>query len=83
MPEQNPNPSGKKRSEALDTVVKAERLTQIAVVLPAAVLVGWGAGALLDKWLHTQWIYIAGVILGAIAGMTEAVRQAFRAGRDK
>jgi ATP synthase protein I len=80
MAEQNPNPGGKKRSEGLDTLVKAERLTQIAVVLPAAVLVGWAAGALLDKWLHQDWIYIVGVILGAVAGLVEAVRQAFRAG---
>lgn len=75
-------PAGKKRSGTLDTLVKAERLTQIAVVLPAAVLIGWGAGALLDKWLHTQWIYIVGLVLGAVAGMVEAVRQAFGASRD-
>lgn len=83
MTEQNPGPGKKKRSEGLDTLVKAERLTQIAVVLPAAVLIGWGAGALLDKWLHTQWIYIAGVVFGAIAGMVEAVRQALRAGHEE
>lgn len=83
MTEPNPNPKGKKRSAALDGIVKAERLTQIAFVLPAAVLIGWGAGALLDKWLHTQWIYIVGVVLGAIAGMTEAVRQALHTGREK
>lgn len=83
MAEQKPNPNEKKRSSGLDTLVKAERLTQIAVVLPASVLVGWGAGALLDKWLHTQWIYIAGVVLGAIAGMVEAVRQALQAGREQ
>jgi F0F1-type ATP synthase assembly protein I len=83
MEQQKQGPAGKKRSDGLDTLVKAERLTQIAVVLPAAVLVGWGAGALLDKWLHTQWIYIAGVVLGAIAGMVEAVRQALRAGREQ
>jgi F0F1-type ATP synthase assembly protein I len=82
MTEQNPGSGNKKRSATLDTLVKAERLTQIAVVLPAAVLIGWGAGALLDKWLHTHWIYIAGVVFGAIAGMVEAVRQAFRAGRE-
>lgn len=79
MAEQNPNPDGKKRSEGLDTLVRAERLTQIAFVLPAAVLVGWGAGALLDKWLHQNWIYVVGLILGAVAGMVEAVRQALRA----
>ena len=69
----------KKRSSGLDTLVKAERLTQIAFVLPAAVLIGWGAGALMDKWLHQDWIYIVGVVLGAVAGMVEAVRQALRA----
>ena len=79
MAEQNSNSGGKKQSEGLQTLVKAERLTQIAFVLPAAVLVGWGAGALLDKWLHQDWIYIVGLILGAVAGMVEAVRQALRA----
>lgn len=62
----------------MQTILKAERLTQIAFVLPVAVLIGWGIGALLDKWLHQDWIYIAGVVLGAIAGMIEAIRQAFR-----
>jgi ATP synthase protein I len=82
MPEQKPNPSAPphapRRTETMQTILRAERLTQIAFVLPAAVLIGWGIGALLDKWLHQDWIYIAGVILGAIAGMIEAIRQAFR-----
>jgi F0F1-type ATP synthase assembly protein I len=78
MAEQQTNPE-KKRSEGMDTIVKAERLTQIAFVLPAAVVIGWGGGALLDKWLHQDWIYIVGLILGAIAGLFEAVRQALRA----
>ena len=79
MAEQNGNPGDRKRSGGLDTLVKAERLMQIALVLPAAVLIGWGLGALLDKWLHQHWIYIVGLIFGAAAGMTEAVRQALRA----
>lgn len=82
MPASKPNPNAPphapRRTETMQTILKAERLTQIAFVLPAAVLIGWGIGALLDKWLHQDWIYIAGVILGAIAGMIEAIRQAFR-----
>jgi F0F1-type ATP synthase assembly protein I len=79
MTGQNPNSAGKKQSGGLNTLVQAEKLSQIAVVLPAAVVIGWGAGALMDKWLHQHWIYIAGLILGAIAGLVEAVRQALRA----
>lgn len=82
MAEQEQKPRQEKpsdnRSESMKLLIKAERLTQIAFVLPAAVLVGWGIGALLDKWLHTGWIYIVGLVLGAVAGMFEAVRQALR-----
>lgn len=74
-----PKPGRKSaRSGGLDTLVKAERLSQIAFVLPAAVVIGWGLGALMDYWLHQHWIYIAGLILGSIAGLFEAVRQALR-----
>ncbi len=79
MAEPSHNPNNKKRSETMQTIVDAERLTQIAFVLPAAVLIGWGIGALLDKWLHQHWIYIVGVVFGAVAGLVEAVRQAMRA----
>lgn len=83
MAKPDPKSNPAQRSSGLQTLVQVEKLTQIAVVLPAAVLIGWGAGALLDKWLHQDWIYIAGVVFGAIAGMTEAVRQALRAGQEK
>jgi ATP synthase protein I len=73
--------SGGKRSGGLDALVKAEKLSQIAFVLPVSVVVGWGAGVLLDKWLHQHWIYIVGLILGSIAGLVEAVRLALRAGK--
>jgi F0F1-type ATP synthase assembly protein I len=60
-------------------LVKAEQLMQIALVLPVALVIGWLGGVLLDKWLHQHWIYIVGLIFGAVAGMIEAVRQALRA----
>lgn len=78
-PDSNAKPGGNPDT-GLHTLAKAEKLTQIAVVLPCALLIGWGAGVLLDRWLHQHWIYIAGIIFGAVAGMVEAVRQALRAG---
>jgi len=71
------------RSSGMNTLAQAESLLQIAFVLPAAVLIGWGAGALLDKWLHTSWIYIVGLLFGSAAGLVEVVRQALRAGNEK
>lgn len=84
MPDEQPNPGGEKpregpkRSESMKLIIRAEKMTQIAFVMPAAVLIGWGIGALLDKWLHQNWIYIVGLVLGAAAGLFEAVRQALR-----
>ncbi len=80
-PGSNPNPNAKsaKDSGGVHTLVRAEKLTQIAFVLPCALLIGLGIGVLLDKWLHQHWIYIVGLIFGAVAGLVEAVRQAMRA----
>jgi ATP synthase protein I len=79
-PGTNPEERKAQGSGGLNTLVQAERLLQLAFVLPAAVLIGWAAGALLDKWLHTNWIFIVGLIFGSIAGLVEVVRQAMRAG---
>ena len=74
MPESAPNPkqnTPKGPSGALGGLVKAERLMQIAFVLPTAVVVGWLVGYLLDRWLHQNWIYIPGILLGCVAGFVE------------
>ena len=47
---------------------------QLAIMLPAATLVGWLIGAALDHWLHTTWLYIVGLLLGIIAGFVELIR---------
>ena len=62
------------RAGGMDTLLRAEKLTQIAFILPAAVLVGWLIGAGLDRWLHTGWIYLAGIVLGVIAGFVQIFR---------
>lgn len=49
-------------------------MLQVAFMLPAAVLVGWLLGAGLDRWLHQQWIYLAGIFLGIGAGFVQIFR---------
>lgn len=71
MPQPSNNP---KPTPGLRALVRAERMTQIAFILPAAVLVGWLAGAGLDKWLHQHWIYLVGIILGCAAGFIQIFR---------
>ncbi|WP_041855509.1 AtpZ/AtpI family protein [Candidatus Korobacter versatilis] len=50
------------------------RYSQIAFIIPGAVVAGLILGALVDKWLHTHWAYIAGVIVGAVGGFIQLVR---------
>lgn len=50
------------------------RYSQIAFIIPAAVVVGLLVGKLLDYWFHTHWLFLAGVIVGAIAGFVDLIR---------
>jgi ATP synthase protein I len=70
----SPKPERPKRNPLVDGIVRAERLLQIAIILPLSVVVGWAVGVGLDKWLHQQWIYLAGIIFGAVAGFYEVFR---------
>jgi F0F1-type ATP synthase assembly protein I len=56
--------------------VQLARYSQLAFVFPAATVVGWLIGAALDRWLHTTWLYLAGLILGIVAGFVELIRAA-------
>jgi ATP synthase protein I len=56
---------------ALGELVKAESMIQLAIALPAGCLIGWLAGAWLDKHFHQGWIAIAGIVLGAVAGFVQ------------
>jgi F0F1-type ATP synthase assembly protein I len=58
--------------------VQAARYSQLAFILPAALVVGWLIGAALDRWLHTTWLYLAGILLGIAAGFIELIRSALR-----
>lgn len=75
--------SAKKDNTGMDTILRIEKLTQIAVILPLSVFVGWVLGELLDRWLHQHWIYIAGIIFGAVAGFVQIFRLIAAAGKDQ
>ena len=64
------------RSEKKNDWVQLARYSQLALVFPAATVAGWLIGAALDRWLHTTWLYIAGLILGIVAGFVELIRAA-------
>jgi len=55
-------------------VVQLANYSQLAFIFPAATVVGWLIGAALDRWLHTTWLYLAGLILGIVAGFVELIR---------
>lgn len=58
--------------------VQVGRYSQLAFVLPTALVVGWLVGAALDRWLHTTWIYLAGIFLGIVAGFVDLIRTVMR-----
>ncbi len=66
----------------MGTLLRAEKLTQIAFVLPVSVFVGWILGLGLDKWLHQHWIYLVGIIFGAVAGFVQIFRLISTTGKD-
>jgi ATP synthase protein I len=79
MPFHNPIPEPKPRGKTsgiVDSVVQAEKMIQVALVLPCAAFLGWLAGAWLDSLLHQRWISMAGIVIGIIAGLVGAIRLA-------
>lgn len=77
MPYHRPIPESraqKKFSSGFDSLVQAEKLMQIAFVLPSATLIGWAMGAWADSRFHQRWIAIVGLILGSISGLVYVVR---------
>jgi F0F1-type ATP synthase assembly protein I len=71
MSDQDDN-SKKERS----TWIQMAKYSQLAFVFPAATVAGWLIGVGLDRWLHTTWLYIAGLVVGIIAGFVELIRAA-------
>lgn len=63
-------------SDKKNSWIQLAKYSQLAFVFPAATVAGWLIGAALDRWLHTTWLYLAGLILGIVAGFVELIRAA-------
>ncbi len=81
MPFQDPIPGRKSNKEGigLHSLVQAEKLLQIAFVLPCAMIIGWLAGAWAGSKLHQSWLTVAGIIFGCISGLVYVIRLAMDA----
>jgi F0F1-type ATP synthase assembly protein I len=85
MPFNRPIPDAKpssKPSSAIQGLVQAEKLMQIALLLPSSAFIGWLAGAWADKHFHQSWIGITGCIFGGISGLVYVVRLAVTSAGD-
>lgn len=67
-------PPDDRDSQKRSFLVLAARYSSLALALPASTFIGWVIGTLLDRWLHTSWLYLVGLILGIIAGFIELIR---------
>ncbi|MGA7905764.1 MAG: AtpZ/AtpI family protein [Candidatus Sulfotelmatobacter sp.] len=74
----NPTPGKQGSSQERSFWLQIARYSQLAFVFPAALVAGWLVGALLDRWLHTTWLYMAGILLGIAAGFIELIRTVLR-----
>lgn len=76
-----PEPSNLPKKKA--PLVSLARYSEMGFIIPAAVLLGFFLGKLGDYWLHTKWLYLAGLLFGAVVGFGQMIRMAIGASRDK
>lgn len=63
-----------KSPSGLASLVEAERMIQVSVLLPCSAFVGWAMGAGLDRLFHQTWISLVGILFGGISGIVYVVR---------
>ncbi len=78
----DPQPTTEDARERRSFYYQLAHYSHLAFVLPAATFVGWILGALLDHWLHTSWLYLAGVFAGIVAGFVDLIRTVMASGGE-
>lgn len=79
QPSTEPVPPSQKKS----SIVSLARYSEIGFMIPAAILLGYFLGKLADYWLHTRWLYLVGLLFGAVVGFWQMIRMAVGAFKDK
>jgi len=75
-----PDPKGRNGPQGMfGALVQAEKLTQIALILPCAAFIGWLGGDWFGRRMHQAWPAALGIILGAAAGLVYVIRMALQA----
>lgn len=77
-PNQAPKPPDEQKF-----IASAARYSEIGFIIPAAVILGFLLGKLLDYRFHTHWIYLAGLIFGAVVGFVQMIRMALASTKEK
>ena len=75
---QEPDRPGRLRSWRL-----AAQLSTVGLTLAISIGLGIGLGLLLDRWLHTHWIVIAGTLLGVAAGCQQLIKAVIQANAEQ
>jgi len=80
MPEKrNSSRESSASSTKKDSPVSLVRYSEIGFIIPTSVLLGLFLGKLADYWLHTKWLYLVGLLFGAVVGFWQAIRMALGA----
>ena len=72
-----------KTPEKKEPLVSLARYSEIGFIIPGATLLGFFLGKLLDYWLHTKWLYLVGLLFGAVVGFAQMIRMAMGASKDE
>jgi len=77
MPEKpSLEPNASSRPSKKDPLVSLARYSEIGFIIPAAILLGFFLGKLADYYLHTRWLYLVGLLFGAVVGFWQMIRMA-------
>ena len=79
IPNPRPQPEQPRASNGIAALVQAEKMVQVAILLPSSAFIGWLIGAWADIHLHQKWMAIAGIVLGGVSGLVYVIQLAIAA----